>query len=108
VTDLRFGQYWLHKWFHDFYFQAAPTQRYIWLAWQGSGAALLRPAWPPRLKAGRISSGVGVAANVVMFAGLFVAQDAIRRLDATINGRRIRPWPFGYASLHTQIKATMP
>lgn len=34
--------------------------------------------------------------------------NATRKLEGRISGRRVRPWPLGYASFRTQVIATLP
>jgi len=56
----------------------------------------------------RLPSFVVSALLPVLFAGVLLAMNATRRLEEHITGRRVRPWPFGYPSFRTQVRATMP
>jgi hypothetical protein len=38
----------------------------------------------------------------------FLHMNTTRRFEGRISGRSVRPWPFGYASLRTQVIATLP
>jgi hypothetical protein len=49
-----------------------------------------------------------IAAFVVLAAGWLVAGKATRRLEEHLTGRSVRPWPFGFPRLRTQLEATLP
>ncbi len=38
----------------------------------------------------------------------FLHLNATRKLEGRISGHSVRPWPLGYASLRTQVIATLP
>lgn len=50
---------------------------------------------------------------VIVFSGLavscaFLHMSTTRKFEGRLTGRSVRPWPFGYASLRTQVIATLP
>ena len=57
---------------------------------------------------GSITTWIGLPPVVLVFGSAAVLLRSINRLETALTGRRVRPWPLGYASLSTQIKATLP
>ena len=55
-----------------------------------------------------IPSFVAAAFVVLALPCVFLHMNTTRKLDGRINGRVVRPWPLGYASLRTQVIATLP
>lgn len=44
----------------------------------------------------------------LLFASTVLIMNATRKLEGRLSGKVVRPWPFGYASLRTQVIATLP
>ena len=49
-----------------------------------------------------------IAAFAILAGGWLVAGQATRRLEEHLIGRAVRPWPFGFPRLRTQLEATLP
>jgi hypothetical protein len=69
--------------------------------WGGIAAALVAS------DAG-LPSVVVIVFAVVAVACVFLHMNTIRKMERRMTGRSVRPWPFGYASLRTQVIATLP
>jgi hypothetical protein len=69
--------------------------------WGGIGAVLIAAEAAASSVAIWTISGVALGSAVLVM-------NATRKLEGRISGRMVRPWPFGYASLRTQVIATLP
>lgn len=49
-----------------------------------------------------------VSALAVLVVGWSLTIASSHRLDERLTGRRMRPWPFGFLRLRTQVQATLP
>lgn len=51
---------------------------------------------------------VAIVPLAILVCGWAVAGTASRKLEERLTGRHVRPWPFGFPRLRTQIEATLP